>query len=434
MNTDSSALMNSLGSTRDFLATKQAKLPHPGDVPPMRKPAHHQLTTSTVQATPVNSMPSPVGSMPPPSQDTDAESPMTLQGLLDSWGRDGSNTTDASLRYDLNSDGVVNVLDLIKFLMQMPGGDSSSGPPPVRHEEKGNASSPLSSSPPGEVQLSPAPDPSPGVTVADTVDETDPTLAPNFMWAPNEEGETPLSLQGLLDSWGQTGSSPDASLPYDLNSDGVVNVLDLIKFLMQMPAGGSSSGPPPVRHEEKGNSSSPVASPPGEAQLSPAPDPSPGVTVADTVDETDPAFTPNFTWAPNEEGETPLNLQGLLDSWGQTGASPYDLNFDGVVNVLDLLQWLMEGPDSGDAPRTGTTESSAPAAPAPSLAARDQVKLGQMADTLVSNLSDAGFTQRPPSDIGEKIDALKLNGPQKRFVMGHIASNYPHGLGVSLVG
>ena len=320
MNTHSSALINSLGSTRDFLATKQAKLPHRGDVPPMRKPAHHQLTTSTVQATPGNSMPSPVGSMPPPSQDTDAESPMTLQGLLDSWGQDGSSTTDASLRYDLNSDGVVNVLDLIKFLMQMPGGDSSSGPPPVRHEEKGNASSPLSSSPPGEVQLSPAPDPSPGVTVADTVDETDPTLTPNFMWAPNEEGETPL------------------------------------------------------------------------------------------------------------------NLQGLLDSWGQTGSSPYDLNFDGVVNVLDLIQWMMEGPDSGDAPRTGTTESSAPAAPAPSLAARDQVKLRQMADTLVSNLSDAGFTHRPPSDIGEKIDALKLNGPQKRFVMGHIASHYPHGLGVSLVG
>ena len=319
MNTDSSALINSLGSTRDFLATKQAKLPHRGDVPPIRKPAHHQLTTATVQAIPSNSMPSPVGSMPPPSQDTDAESPLTLQGLIDSFGRDSS--------------------------------------------------------------------------------------------------------------------SPDASLPYDLNSDGVVNILDLIKFLMQMPAGGSSSGPPPVRHEEKGNSSSPVASnPPGEAQLSLAPDPSPGVTVADTVDETDPAFTPNFTWAPNEEAETPLNLQGLLDSWGQTGRSPYDLNFDGVVNVLDLIQWLMEGPDSPDAPRTGTAESSAAATPAPSLAARDQVKLRHMADTLVSNLSDAGFTHRPPSDIGEKIDALKLNGPQKRFVLGHIASHYPHGLGVSLVG
>ena len=315
MNTDSSALINSLGSTRDFLATKEAKLPHRGDVPPMRKPAHHQLTTATVQAIPANSMPSPVGSMPPPSQDTDAESPLTLQGLLDSWGRDSS--------------------------------------------------------------------------------------------------------------------SPDASLPYDLNSDGVVNILDLIQFLMH--GAPPSSGPPTDRPEEKGNSPSLLTSP-GEAQLSPAPDPSPGVTVADTVDETDPALTPNITWAHNEEGETPLNLQGLLDSWGQTGASPYDLNFDGVVNVLDLIQWLMEGPDSGDAPRTGTAESSAAATPAPSLAAHDQVKLRHMADTLVSNLSDAGFTHRPPSDIGEKIDALKLNGPQKRFVLGHIASHYPHGLGVSLVG
>jgi len=168
--------------------------------------------------------------------------------------------------------------------------------------------------------------------------------------------------------------------------------------------------------------------------------------LADTVDKTDPADPikkpvplpgvgrTNTPEAADEEAQTPITLQGLLKSWGQTGPSPYDLNFDGVVNVLDLIQWFMEGPDSGDAPRRGTAESSAPATPAPSLAARDQVKLRQMADTLVSNLSDAGFTHRPPSDIGEKIDALKLNGPQKRFVLGHIASHYPHGLGVSLVG
>lgn len=317
MNTDSSALINSLGSTRDFLATKQAKLPHRGDVPPMPKPAHHQLTTSSVQAIPGSSMPSPVGSMPPPSQDTDAESPLTLQGLIDSFGRDSS--------------------------------------------------------------------------------------------------------------------SPDASLPYDLNSDGVVNILDLIQFLMH---GAPPSSGPTDRPEEKGNSPSLLTSP-GEAQLSPAPDPSPGVTVADTVDETDHALAHHTTLspdeAPDEEGETPLNLQGLLDSWGQAN-SPYDLNRDGIVNVLDLIQWLMEGPDSGEAPGTGTAESSAPATPAPSLAARDQVKLRHMAGMLVSNLSDAGFTHRPPSDLGEKIDALKLNGPQKRFVLGHIASHYPHGLGVSLVG
>ncbi len=331
MNTDSSALINSLGSTRDFLATKQAKLPHRGDVPPMREPANHQLTTSTGQAIPGGSMPPPAGSsgMWPPSQQTDPEWPLTLQGLLDSWGQKSSPWD--SLPYDLNADGVVNVLDLIRFLTRVPGGGSSSGQPTDSNKETGKPPSPLPSAP--------APEPSQGPMLADTVDKTDPA--------------------------------------------------DPIK--------------------------------------KPVPPPGVGHTI-----------TPE---AADEEAQTPITLQGLLKSWGQTGPSPYDLNFDGVVNVLDLIQWFMEGPDSGDAPPTGTTKSSAaapaaatPATPAPNLAARDQVKLRQLADTLVSNLSDAGFTHRPPSDIGENIDALKLNGPQKRFVLGQIASRYPQGLGVSLVG
>ncbi len=81
MTMQGSALINSLDSNR-FLATKQAKLPHQGRtpttaaMPPVGKPANHQLTTSTIRAIPGTHTTPPAGSvlqishMPPPSQET----------------------------------------------------------------------------------------------------------------------------------------------------------------------------------------------------------------------------------------------------------------------------------------------------------------------------------------------------------------------------
>ncbi|MHC4448220.1 MAG: hypothetical protein ACYSXF_10645 [Planctomycetota bacterium] len=139
-----------------------------------------------------------------------------MDGLLERFGE----KTDS--QYDLNADGIVNVLDLIQFLME---GGGSPIPAPVAEEAE-----PASVTSAAEA----TPLPTPELTTQPSADGASGPVAVQ----PEEEQEiqVPLTLQGLLKSWGQADS------PYDLNTDGIVNVLDLIEFLMDHP-GPDGSGP-----------------------------------------------------------------------------------------------------------------------------------------------------------------------------------------------
>ncbi|MHC4947893.1 MAG: hypothetical protein ACYTG1_06490 [Planctomycetota bacterium] len=133
--------------------------------------------------------------------------PLTIQGLLADWGR-------ADSPYDLNTDGTVDVSDLLLWLAQ-DGPGSAAPTPPIGPE-------------PAELAGAPGP--------ADATEAgTDPATP----------ADPPLTLAGLLASWGESDT------PYDLNVDGTVDVSDLLQWLAQGgpgPAAGdaaAASGPAP---------------------------------------------------------------------------------------------------------------------------------------------------------------------------------------------
>lgn len=226
--------------------------------------------------------------------------------------------------------------------------------------------------------------------------------------------EPQLTLDGLLKSFGQKGDSP-----YDLNADGVVNVLDLVRFLME---GG---GPMPVPPEQ----------PDPTVLTAPEPAPPPGPVVA-----TQPRPGNALEESPPPEGEqetdTPLTLKGLLKSWGQTD-SPYDLNADGIVNVLDLVEFLLDYSDPDDSDDEDTSRASVAGRgrrDAPASLAQEHHRLAQVADSLLGGLAKAGFDEHPPAGIHDMVDALRLSARQKDVVMSHLDARYHNGLGVNLVG
>ncbi len=139
-----------------------------------------------------------------------------------------------------------------------------------------------------------------------------------------------------------------------------------------------------------------------------------------------------------QETDTPLTLHGLLKNWGHTD-SPYDLNADGIVNVLDLIEFLMDYPgpdDSAPADHDPSQDSVARNARRDAVAslAQQRQKLGQVADSLLGGLVKAGFGEHPPPGIHDLVDALQLSGRQKQLVMRHLDAHYHNGLGVNMVG
>ena len=228
--------------------------------------------------------------------------------------------------------------------------------------------------------------------------------------------EPQMTLDGLLESFGQKGDSP-----YDLNTDGVVNVLDLIQFLME---GGGSPLPMPTEQPDPSVLTAPETAP------MPAPDVATQPSAGESALEAGPPE--------GEDTDAPLTLEGLLKSWGQTD-SPYDLNTDGIVNVLDLIEFLLDntGPnDPGPADPNVSRDSVAVGGRLDTAAslAQERQRLGQVADSLLGGLARAGFEEHPPASIHDMVDALQLSGRQKQVMMSHLDAHYHNGLGLNLVG
>ncbi len=144
------------------------------------------------------------------------------------------------------------------------------------------------------------------------------------------------------------------------------------------------------------------------------------------------------TSPPEEEQDTdaPLTLDGLMKSWGRTD-SPYDLNADGIVNVLDLVEFLMDysgQDDSGDEDTSRDSVAGRGRHDAPASLAQERHTLAQVTDSLLGGLAKAGFDEHPPPGIHDMVDALRLSGRQRNVVMSHLDAHYHNGLGVNMVG
>jgi hypothetical protein len=267
----------------------------------------------------------------------------------------------------------------------------------------------------------------------------------------------PDDMQGLLEHWGQANSR------YDLNADGTVDVDDLIAMIANWQA--APDNPPSTDPVMPSGDSTPVLSPakiePATGERTPSVDvvatSSPDSPVADTASEpiTEPAPAPD-------------PLDKLVGAWGQP-ATEYDFDGNGVIDADDLihmiLNWGSPTPPAATAasaavPPTNiatdalTTEAASIDKPArhrtaddvaadradkPRLHDRDRHgralsphALAKVTESLVDRLMSAGFTDRPPADLRDIVDSLKLTPGDTKSVMRSLRKAYPGGLGVNV--
>jgi Ca2+-binding EF-hand superfamily protein len=310
----------------------------------------------------------------------------TLEGIRKHWGQSDSP-------YDLNGDGTVNVDDILHYIAGLANGqpDGSTVDPAMNNVVATDES---------------------GISVAagdtsipDQLSTTDPTSG------------QPLTLDGFNDHWGHANSQ------YDLNSDGTVNMDDLLAFInsQSTPIAPEISPPAFDRHVDE----LPTIAGPDQIDLASA-------TVA--LDET-PATVGNL----NNVDQPQVSLDGLLGAWG-TNNSTFDLNGDGTVNIDDLLQYIGQL----GAPQNAGAESQRVASniPAQLLATESagknqrgeqlQVRAQKLVDSLISRLSETGFEDHPPTNIRDLVSRLDLHPSQMNFVMHKLGERYPMGLGVNL--
>ena len=243
--------------------------------------------------------------------------------MLDSWG-------DENSPYDLNSDGTVNLDDLLAFLAQMPRGNTEE---PVVDDQSDSLTA------------------SDSLKNADAVEEVappeleqPPANQSGAVTGSEEEAQTtnphiPLTLEGLLNAWGEENSQ------YDLTGDGRVDLDDLLTFLANDQGADVGNHPaPPTEVSDIG------------IRSSKEPDSS------TTGLESAPAGPSEALHASDEEMQTtithdPLTLDGLLKAWGEEN-SQYDLNGDGTVDLNDLLTFLAndQGADVGNHPASPPDE------------------------------------------------------------------------------
>lgn len=139
---------------------------------------------------------------------SDSKSQDSLQSLLDAW-----DTDDA--RFDLNSDGTVNVFDLFQMLAEHA--KKPQGPTDLVSETPNNTSEP-------PVTRPDAVDTKAGNQV-DSVGNTEVAAVPEE--TTNDEPAA-LSVDGLMGAWNTN------SAQYDLNNDGTVDVQDLFQLLASL--------------------------------------------------------------------------------------------------------------------------------------------------------------------------------------------------------
>jgi len=206
------------------------------------------------------------------------------------------------------------------------------------------------------------------------------------------------TLEGLREAWG----TDDAR--YDLNKDGTVDVLDLTELLKSM----IDNNPVMPETHKPTEMELTVTEPAAEGGI-------PGPIAGGGGDEKDPP-----------------TLEGLREAWG-TDDSKYDFNADGVVDVLDLLHLLSEmepkqvpteqapGEESELAVQAGGNPQEAAAAKS-------------LTASIVDQLREAGYEKRPPADIHQIVTQLDLSASQQQRLLEELATQYPDGLGVDMVG
>jgi hypothetical protein len=162
--------------------------------------------------------------------------------------------------------------------------------------------------------------------------------------APPITSQPPLTVDGLLQAWGQRDAR------YDFDHDGTVNMRDLLILL--------------ARQSEQAEEPAPT-----EPGLGPAPkEPDSGAPAA-PVAGTDAAAPPDSGLVPAPAPAVPT-VDGLLAAWGSADTT-YDLDSSGTVDMADLLALLSRigsaQAESHDAPTTPPPHEGAPgidAAPA----------------------------------------------------------------------
>jgi Ca2+-binding EF-hand superfamily protein len=218
--------------------------------------------------------PGDVAGVPSDDADTGATdaAPLTVDGLLEAWGESGG-------MYDLDASGSVDMADLLKLLSDLAA-DAPADPP------SGDAASAAASAL-GGLDLS-------------AVKPSDATVDLSTVVGTNDSaGAGPMTLEGLLEAWGETGSR------YDLDQDGSVNMGDLLKMLAGLSQRNADAAPDN------------------------------GITVPADNGTTVPAD--NGTTVPADNGDRAgggegFTVQGLVDAWGETG-SRFDLDGNGTVNM-----------------------------------------------------------------------------------------------------
>ncbi len=204
-----------------------------------------------------------------------------------------------------------------------------------------------------------------------------------------------LTIEGLRNAWGTDNAR------YDLNSDGTVDVLDLMSLIKSMGENGKvvpNSGTEPT----VGN--------PDETVGMPAP-----------------------LGGPTTEND--LTLEGLREAWG-TADSKYDLNGDGTVDVTDLLTLLSQlertKPDAQAPPKVDENNTHTPTGQSGPTEVGANNQMQSLTATMLQKLQEDGFSQHPPSNIHQFINSLEISSTQKQDLLQELATHYPRGLGVDL--
>ena len=308
---------------------------------------------------------------------------LTLQGLMQAWG-----TSDS--RYDLTRDGTVDVQDLLAFVAKEQGD-------PDALTQDGFAKAWGTDDPRYDLTQDGTVDVKDLLAFLEGVDPAtrvalDPALAASAN-ATTDAGGGAITIAGLLAAWGSNDRHDDA--PYDITDDGRVDVSDLLSVL----ASDSSRETEPA----------PARPTPSAVEASER------VATVTRSDNGRPAVI---------DGGAADDIEGVQKMWGSDDAR-YDYDDSGVVDVEDLLSAIAARADRDTRSpsltpiQAATTTSVAPdPRPAPVV-------------NILNRLAEAGFTQQPPVNLHELLNAAGLDGKERDDVLQGVQQQYPNGLGVN---
>ena len=352
-----SSLNNPLSAihSRPFPASARTD---PGGTPSGRPTtAAGPLTVLPAKVAPTDLREIPLGA-PEPRGTTGDDEQLTVAGLLEVWGKNDT-------QYDLNTDGVVDMADLVSLLSllrEKPTADIEPGP------RSGTDAA-------TSVRTAATQDPPPVVDDATSlVASNDASLTIHTIGAPPPDAPPPTNVRDeadplptvaeLLKAWGTDKAR------FDLNGDGTVNMADLVQLLSELSR----------------------------------------------VDDDGQVITTNVRDIARDLAfEGRLTLNHLLQAWG-TENGRFDLDRDGTVNMGDILQFLTRGRQEVGAPE-------------------DRPRLVKaMARSLVGRLQAQGFVNHPPTNIHSVVARAHLDAFQQNELLERLNEAYPDGLGVNVVG